>query len=133
MAYRKCWAPVNKAQAQAAGRHAETMALEFLQRQGLQLLARNYRCPQGELDLVMQDREMTVFVEVRARASAAYGSAADSVTALKRGRLTRAAQHYLQRANRGVWPPARFDVVTVEPGAQESGCDWIRDAFSVPS
>ena len=59
-----------------AGRTAEQLAAAFLERQGLTLLARNYRCRFGEIDLVMRDGDSVVFVEVRLRRSSAFGGAA---------------------------------------------------------
>jgi putative endonuclease len=90
----------------------------------LRLVERNYRCRLGELDLVMRDGEVLVFVEVRYRRSRAFGGGAESVGTVKQGRLIAAAQHYLQARNAGA-DPSRFDVVALD-GA---GCDWIRDAF----
>lgn len=112
------------------GRQAEDLALAHLQRQGLQLVVRNYRVARGpsrrggEIDLILRDRDGTlVFVEVRARASRAQGGAAASITAAKRRSLVLAAQHYLQRCPR--LPPCRFDVVALD-GDQ---VQWLVAAF----
>lgn len=109
------------------GQAAEDRALAHLQRAGLRLAARNYRTPGrggGEIDLIMQDADGTlVFVEVRARADAAHGGAALSVTATKRRRITLAARHYLLRY--GAPPPCRFDVVAIEGDALH----WLPAAF----
>ncbi len=113
----------------AQGERAETLACGFLERHGLRLLARNYRCARGELDLIMRDGSTLVFVEVRYRKGHRYGSAAESVDARKRGRLTATASHYLQSNPRAALAPARFDVVCVTPGAGGEHVEWIRDAF----
>jgi putative endonuclease len=109
---------------QARGAQAEDRARAHLERAGLKLLTRNYRCPRGEIDLVMADGDTLVFVEVRFRASRAFGGAAASVDARKRARLVAAAQHYLlaHPADR----PCRFDVVAADG---EAAIEWLHDAF----
>lgn len=109
-----------------AGPEAETLACAWLQRQGLLLLERNFRCRRGEIDLIMQDGEQLVFVEVRYRRNSRFGSPAETVTGSKQARLIRAAGHYLQRLdNTG---PCRFDVLALS-GPRGEQVDWIRDAF----
>ncbi|RYF18805.1 MAG: YraN family protein [Comamonadaceae bacterium] len=109
------------------GDAAEDKALAHLRTQGLRLLARNYRTPGrggGEIDLVMRDRDGTlVFVEVRKRASARYGGAAASVSAVKQRRIVFAARCYLMRM--AAPPPCRFDVISMENGRVQ----WIPAAF----
>jgi putative endonuclease len=114
----------------ASGARAEDLALAHLQAQGLRLVERNYRVARGpskrggEIDLVMRERDGTlVFVEVRARGDASHGGAAASVGHAKRGKLIRAAQHYLLRFD--ALPPCRFDVVAVEGGV----LTWLPAAF----
>ena len=109
-----------------SGAEAESLACAHLQRAGLTLVSRNYRCPPGEIDLVMDDGGTLVFVEVRYRRSSRHGSPAETVDARKRARLTAAAQHYLLRhAYDG---RCRFDVVAVS-GALPPHLEWLRDAF----
>lgn len=107
------------------GRHAENIAAAFLQRQGLALVARNYRCRFGEIDLIARDGKTLVFVEVRMRSSTSFGGAAASITAAKRAKLTRAARHYLAGTAR--MPACRFDALLVS-GADHS-VEWIKNAF----
>jgi putative endonuclease len=107
------------------GRHAENAAAAFLQQQGLELVARNYRCRFGEIDLIARDGKTLVFVEVRLRSSNSFGGAAASITAAKRGKLTRAARHYLAGTAR--MPACRFDALLVS-GADHS-VEWIKNAF----
>jgi putative endonuclease len=110
----------------ARGDAAEDRALAYLQAQGLRAVTRNYRTPGrggGEIDLVMRDRDGTlVFVEVRSRASSAFGGAGASIGAVKQRRIVLAARHYLLRLPSP--PPCRFDVVLVEDTVQ-----WIQAAF----
>jgi putative endonuclease len=107
------------------GRAAEAIAAEFLSRQGLAILQRNFRCRFGEIDLIASDGDAVVFVEVRMRARGDFGGAAESITAGKRGRLVRAAGFYLSGQRRT--PPCRFDAVLVS--GPEGRIEWIRDAF----
>lgn len=81
---------------QATGRRGEQLAAEFLARRGYTVVARNYRCPWGELDLVAFHDDTWAFVEVRTRRGSSYGPPEASLTARKRAHLVRAAQHYLQ-------------------------------------
>lgn len=107
------------------GAPAENLAAAFLERQGLSILARNYRCRFGEIDLVASSGAALVFVEVRARESGAFGGAAGSITAAKRRRIVAAARHYL--AKHGVRRACRFDVVLIQGRDQE--IEWLTDAF----
>ncbi len=104
----------------ATGRSAEDRALIYLQQQGLQLVERNVRWRRGEIDLVMHDGATLVFVEVRQRASARFGSAAASITASKRARLWRSAQVFLARYRSP--PPCRFDAVCIDGDTMT----WLR-------
>ena len=109
------------------GALAEDRALAHLQAAGLRLVQRNYRTPGrggGEIDLILRERDATlVFVEVRSRASRAFGGAGASITSSKRRRLIFAAQHYLLRLNPP--PPCRFDAVLIEGDSIQ----WLRAAF----
>lgn len=116
----------------ARGQAAEDAALHYLQQQGLQLLARNYRTPGrggGEIDLVMQARDGTVvFVEVRQRQRADFGGAGASIGATKQRRIILAARHYL--AARTTLPACRFDAVLVQG---DGGVQWLQAAFDAGS
>jgi putative endonuclease len=110
---------------QLAGDSGEDQALRYLQRQSLSLVERNFRVKGGEIDLIMLDRAVLVFVEVRKRAPGAeqFGGAAASVTPAKQRRLVVAAQVYLKRYTH---PPAcRFDVIAID-GDQ---LNWLKNAI----
>jgi putative endonuclease len=77
------------------GDRGEAAAAAELEAAGLQILARNYRCPFGEIDLIANDGGVLVFVEVKTRSSAAFGAPRDAVTAAKRRKLARSASHYM--------------------------------------
>lgn len=108
------------------GNEAEQYAEEFLQRQGLIFLERNYRCRFGEIDLIMRDGAALVFIEVRMRTSQAFGGAAGSITPAKRAKLLRTARHYLARLKTD--PPCRFDAVLLS-GASGQEIEWLKNAF----
>lgn len=107
------------------GVDAEGMAAAFLEKRGLEIVARNYRCRMGEIDLVARDGAITVFVEVRKRASSAFGGAAASITTAKRLKLLKAARHYLSRLR--ATPQCRFDALLIQ--GDPPNIEWIRDAF----
>lgn len=111
------------------GQQAETLACRYLERQGLQLLERNYHCPCGELDLIMKHHDSVVFVEVRYRRYQGFGGGAESVNYHKRAKLIASASHYLQQHSRLAKHPSRFDVVAVSPDGMRDKIDWIADAF----
>jgi putative endonuclease len=123
------WLGTAKAPHLDAGQRAEDAVLGFLERQGLRLLARNYRCRQGEIDLVMRDGAVLAFVEVRYRADERFGGALASVNSGKRKRIIAAARHYL--ASQRVDSLVRFDVAGVSPSSGKLDVQWIKDAFRV--
>jgi putative endonuclease len=113
-----------------AGRVAEDVALKFLLAKGLKLIARNYRCRGGELDLVMLDGKSLALIEVRYRSSDDFGGAAASVTWFKQKRIVLAARHLLTTRQELRRYPARFDVVAITGGDwRPTQLDWIKAAF----
>lgn len=111
------------------GRQTEALALDYLNRQGLTLRERNFRCRRGEIDLVMQDRACIVFVEVRYRRDRRHGSPAETIDQRKQQKLLLAARYYLHTHAETRGTPARFDVVALSPGATGLEIEWIRNAF----
>jgi putative endonuclease len=113
-----------------SGKDAELQALTHLQQRGLHLLAQNWLCRRGELDLVMLDGDTVVFVEVRYRKHAQWGGALASIDERKRQKLILAAQFFLQSERRWADYPCRFDVVAME--STPSGTvdlNWLKNAF----
>jgi putative endonuclease len=108
-----------------SGDNAELQALNFLRKQGLLLLHKNYRCKSGELDLVMQDGKFLVVVEMRFRKSDYFGSAVESITWQKQQRIIAATGHYVI-INKIGNVPIRFDVVAISGDQQ---INWIKNAF----
>ena len=114
---------------QAHGRRGEDLAHRFLRRQGLTIVARNFhqRSGRGELDIVAWDRQTLVFVEVKSRASAEFGSPGRAVGADKERDLRRAAGEYLRRSG------AARGTSALRPGEyrpdEPPEIEWIKDAF----
>lgn len=114
--------------ARHTGEQAENRACEYLQQQGLTTLTRNYHCPRGELDIIMEDGETIVFVEVRFRNNNRFGSAAESITKTKQDKVMTTALYYLQAFPEYADRPIRFDVVAMDK--QQTEIDWIKNAFT---
>ena len=108
---------------QGIGSQAEEDALQFLLRNGLNLLERNYRCRFGEIDLIMLHGSELVFVEVRKRKNMDFGGAAQSVSYAKRSRLIKTAKHFLMKYRQA--PACRFDVIAIEGNR----CQWLKNAI----
>lgn len=108
-----------------SGLQAEHWAVQHLQQQGLKLVAQNYRSRYGEIDIIMQDAAVLVFVEVRLRRNADFGGAAASIDARKQQRIVRTAQQYLSSLKRT--PPCRFDAVLID--AESKKFEWLKNAF----
>ena len=103
---------------QLLGKEGERIAERYLIKKGYKLVERNYRCPSGELDLIVLDRRVVVFVEVKTRTGHAFGTPFEAVEFRKQQKMTQAAQYFL--AQKGLQQrDARFDVVGISwPGRQ---------------
>lgn len=116
----------------SVGDDYEARAAQYLLGQGLHLLAQNFRGKAGEIDLIARDQGCLVFVEVRARNSRQFASAAASVDGRKQRRILRTAQLFLQLHPRLAILPCRFDVIAFEPPQSGARAElrWIRAAFT---
>lgn len=94
------------------GRRGERIAARMLKRLGYRIVACNYQCPAGEIDIIALDQETVVFVEVKTRSSSDVAYPEAHVNQPKRRQLTRVARMFLA-ANSSQDPPCRFDVVAV--------------------
>lgn len=110
---------------QEAGRQAEARAENYLLKKGFSTVNRNYSWKTGEIDLIMEKKDLLVFVEVRLRQNSDYGSGADSVTYSKQTKIINTAKRFLQTFGHK-WESYRFDVVSI--GKQ---IDWIPGAFTL--
>jgi putative endonuclease len=98
---------------QRLGRAGEQAVARWYRRRGYRIVQRNWRCREGELDLVVERDRVLVFCEVKTRSSVAFGHPAEAVTEAKQRRVRKLAMRYLEsRPHRG---PLRFDVAAVLP------------------
>ena len=115
------------------GARGEQAALDLYRRRGFTLVARNWRCSIGEIDLVLRRRDLLVFCEVKTRGSARHGGGFDAVDARKRRKLRALAEVFL--LTHGAGPSSvRFDVasVAVHAGSSPGGTTHVElfeDAF----
>ncbi|MCF6225247.1 MAG: YraN family protein [Xanthomonadales bacterium] len=115
------------------GNEWELQAENWLQQRGLTTLQLNFNCRGGEIDLIMRDGESLVFVEVRYRKNAHFGSAAESVTMAKQQRLIFAAEFFLQANPALAELPCRFDVIAIDSNNNTNAVEynWIKNAFDL--
>ena len=111
------------------GLYYEQLAFGWLRRQGLRPLLRNYRCPMGEIDLVMLDDDTLVFVEVRYRALHSHGEAFETVDRRKQRKLLRSARHFLLTHREHATRACRFDVLGISGTGTDPDYQWLRGAF----
>ena len=113
------------------GRQAEAAARDHLIAQGLEIVAENFRCRRGELDLVAFDGKVLAVIEVRLRTQIRYVDAAASVGPRKQARIIAATQYLLLTRPRLRRFAVRFDVVTLDRATPQDPLriEWIRDAF----
>ena len=115
------------------GEDAETACCHYLKSKGLKLVEKNFNSRFGEIDIIMLDKKMLVFVEVRFRKNNQFGGALESITPSKQTKLRRTAELYLQKNSQH--ENARFDVVSISKNTQTSTdnqayiFDWIVNAF----
>jgi putative endonuclease len=122
---------LSKAKHLLTGEKAEQNACQYLLKQNLKLISKNYRSKFGEIDIIMQDGQTLVFVEVRYRKQDKFGSGAESITLTKQKKLIKTASFYLQQHSYTNALSARFDVVSMsaQPASTNMKIDWIKDAF----
>jgi len=102
----------------------EEIARAYLETQGLITRERNYQTEYGEIDLIMQDQDILVFVEVKYRSTDRYGSPLEAVNWHKQRKIKQMARHYI--AQLGYEPVCRFDVI----GILGTEIYWVKGAFS---
>ncbi len=114
------------------GKQAEELASQYLQKQNLTLITQNYHCRRGEIDLIMQDQQTLVFVEVRYRKNARFGSALESIDYRKQTKIITTAEHYLLQSEDDYFD-YRFDVSAIRPThhSDEAEITWIKNAFQL--
>lgn len=112
------------------GQEGEDLAAGFLRKKGYKLVQRNYRCRSGEVDLIVLDRKVVVFVEVKTRSDRSFGSPFEAVEARKQKKMIGAAQYYLHE-HKLHQRDARFDVVGISWQGGQPVLEHIENAFEV--
>jgi len=112
------------------GKEGERVAERYLQKKGYTLVERNYRCPAGELDLIVLDRRVVVFVEVKTRTGLGFGSPLEAVEFRKQRKMIQVAQFFLAE-KRLQQRDARFDVIGVSWLGREPVVEHIENAFEL--
>lgn len=113
------------------GDKGEQLAAAFLKNNGYSIICRNFRCRSGEVDIIARHKGVLVFVEVKTRKSASFGSPAEAVTPRKQQQIGRAALEFMARENM-FDTEARFDVVSITVSATgEPRIEIIQDAFEL--
>jgi putative endonuclease len=115
---------------QLFGRDGENLAERFLKKKGYVLVERNYRCRDGEVDLIVLDRKTVVFVEVKTRSDHSFGNPLEAVERRKQQKMIRAAQSFLAQKklqNRD----ARFDVIGISWFGSKPSVEHIENAFEL--
>ncbi len=111
------------------GDFAERTAEKYLRQQGLKLVERNFNSRYGEIDLIMQDQQILVFVEVRSRNNDRFGSALETIDNRKQAKLARTAALYISKHK--IDANCRFDTVGFTGEITDLNLRWIPNAFTV--
>lgn len=112
------------------GKQAEMLAEKFLLSSGAEIICRNYRSPQGEIDLIVTLAQRLLFVEVRLRRGNSFGNAADSITLRKQRRIISAAESFLAEFPSWQQYTCRFDCIFFSELSLNT-LQWVEDAFQV--
>lgn len=108
------------------GTEKEEMACRFLTQKGVKIRERNFRCRQGEIDIVGDDGEYLVFFEVKYRKSTSKGSASEAVDYRKQQKICKVSDYYRLLHHCPADTPIRYDVIAID-GEQ---LEWMKDAFA---
>jgi putative endonuclease len=117
-------------QRQIFGQQSEALTVRYLKKKGYKIIAQNYRSKLGEIDIIARDKETLVFIEVKARRSAKFGSPKAAVTFKKQRKISMVALAYL-KANHQLQAPARFDVVSVDFTTAQPAIEIVKNAFEL--
>ena len=112
------------------GKRGEAIALKKIKRLGYKCIARNFRCPLGEVDLVAKDGKTLVFVEIKTRRMKSLGYAKEAITEKKKRQLSKVALAYM-KANNCADMKSRFDVVAINLLNDKTEIEVIRNAFDL--
>lgn len=118
--------PKGEFSSKAIGLHYEERAVRYLKEHGYSMLARNYRCRKGEIDIVAKEEEYLCFIEVKYRTEGTFGGALSAVNLKKQQRISNTALFYLMEYGYTDDTPCRFDVL----GVTADHVELIRNAFT---
>jgi len=115
---------------QEIGKQGEDMACRYLQERGYKILTRNFRCKQGEIDIISLDKnsDELVFIEVKTRTSKKYGMPVDAVNEVKQKHIYRSAEYYVYR-NRIKNTAIRLDIIEIRVYESRFYINHIKQAF----
>ena len=112
------------------GKIGEDLALRKVKRLGYKVVARNYRCPLGEIDLIAKDRGCLVFIEIKTRKGRSVGYAKEAVDERKRRQISKVALAYM-KSNDCIDVKARFDVIAINIMGDQKEIEVITNAFDL--
>ena len=115
---------------QDLGAWGETLALKEIKRLGYKCIARNYRCPLGEIDLIAKERGSLVFIEIKTRRGRSIGYAKEAITSRKKRQLSKVALAYM-KSNNCCDAKSRFDVVAISLKGGKEEIEVIQNAFDL--
>ena len=107
----------------------EDLVCNYLKSQGLKIIARNFRCRQGEIDIIARDKEYLCFIEVKFRNSSDYGQPQEAVNYYKQRKISKVSRFYLYSKNLSFDTPIRYDVIAVSVNEGIKAIKWIKNAF----
>ena len=112
------------------GKQAEEIAKAYLLQRGLTYLTANFYNRQGEIDLIMQDKQTFIFVEVKYRKNTQFGGAVSAITSSKQKKIRQCAAFYLQQRHLNEYnTPCRFDAVIIDGSINNPTINWLVNAF----
>ncbi|MCF6288621.1 MAG: YraN family protein [Proteobacteria bacterium] len=111
------------------GDYWEDVAFDYLKKNGLKIVKRNFNCKVGEIDIIMTNNDILIFIEVKYRKDSDWVSAVESVTRSKQRKIIKAAQLYLLKNKKYQDWNCRFDVVSIQGDKTNPQINWIKHAF----
>ncbi len=111
------------------GDDTEQLACEFISSRGAAILERNYRCRQGEVDIIAKDEEYLCFIEVKYRKNDSFGPPQEAVSYRKRQHICKVSTFYLYSKYKSLDISVRYDVIAISPQDNKLTFNWIKNAF----
>jgi putative endonuclease len=113
------------------GQQAEALALHYLQQQGLQKLESNFSCKFGEIDLIMLDRDILVFIEVRYRNRTQFAHPLETINEAKQRKIIKTIHYFLMKRPEFTQHSCRIDAIAInsQVQSQQESIEWVKNAF----